>query len=250
MKRIQVFAITVVTLSLVIAASAQNRYFGLPFLVSIDGKYGFMDASCRMIIPAQYTEAFDFSEGLAAVKIGQKCGYIDESGTMVIPAQFAGAWYFSDGLASVKLDEQSPLWGCVDKSGRVVIRQFGIPLWFSEGLVEGYGAKNHILNVPLGYVDHAGNYTIRLDEPGTELEFLLGFSEGLARVSMEPKHADGSVGPSKYGYIDHDGKGIVPRSFTGADDFHEGLAAVTGEGGTWGLHRQDRAGQFVIPPSL
>jgi hypothetical protein len=247
MNRIHVLTIAILLFFVVTTASAQNRHFGLPFPVTIDGKYGFMDANCRIVIPAQYTEAFDFSEGLAAVKIGQQWGYIDKSGTVVIPAQFAGAWYFSDGLASVKLNEQSPLWGFVDKSGRVVIQpQFGMPLWFYEGLVEGYGEKNHILNVPLGYVDHAGKYTVHLDERGMEIEFLLGFSEGLARVSMEPKHADGSVGPSKYGYIDHDGKWIIPRSFTGADDFHEGLAAVTGEDGTWGYI--DKTGQFVISP--
>jgi hypothetical protein len=247
MRRIHAIAIAVMVLCSGAATSAQNRHFGLPFVVTINGKYGFADANCRMVIPAQYSEAFDFSEGLAAVKIGQKWGYIDESGKLVISAQFAGAWYFSDGLASVKLDEQSPLWGFVDKSGLVVIRpQFGMPLWFSEGLVEGYGEKNHILNIPLGYVDHAGKYTIHLDEPGMEIEFLLGFSEGVARVSMEPKHADGSVGPSKYGYIDHNGKWIIPRLFTGADDFHEGLAAATGEDGTWGYI--DKAGQFVISP--
>ena len=63
---------------------------------------------------------------------------------------------------------------------------------------------------------------------------------------MRPKHADGSVGPGKYGYIDHSGKWVIPRSFGAADDFHEGLAAVRGEGGTWGYI--DKTGQFVIGP--
>lgn len=247
MRRIHVFAIVVTVLFLGPTAFPQNRHFGLPFLVKTNGKYGFVDANCRTVIPAQYSDAFDFSEGLAAVKIGQKWGYINESGTLVIPAQFAGAWYFSDGLASVKLDEQSPLWGFVDKTGLVVVRpQFGMPLWFSEGLVQGYGEKDHILNIPLGYVDHEGKYTIHLDEPGVEVEFLLGFSEGAAVVSMRPKHADGSVGPSKYGYIDHYGKWIIPPSLAGAYDFHEGLAAVTRGDGTWGYI--DKKGQFLIAP--
>ena len=63
---------------------------------------------------------------------------------------------------------------------------------------------------------------------------------------MYPKRADGSVGPSKYGYIDHSGKWVIPRSFVAADDFHEGLAAVMGRDGTWGYI--DKAGEFVIAP--
>jgi hypothetical protein len=230
-----IFPISAIILCGVVAVSAQNRHFGLPFPVTIGDKYGFMDANCHMVVPAQYDEAMQFSESLAAVKIGGKWGYIDERGSLVIPPKFAGAWFFSDGLASVKLNEQSPLWGYIDKKGDVVIQpQFGMPLRFSEGLVEGYGEKNKILNIPLGYMDKSGKYVVRLDEPRFEIEFLVEFSEGLARVSMRPKHADGSVGPSKYGYIDHSGKWVIPRSFAGADDFHEGLAAVTGNDGTWG----------------
>jgi hypothetical protein len=247
MNRIRTLSIPAAVVFVTIMASAQNRHFTLPFLVSIDNKYGFMDANCQMMIPAQYAEAFDFTEGLAAVKIGQKWGYIDQTGTVVITAQFAGAFHFSDGLASVRLDEHSPLWGFIDKAGKVVIQpQFGMPLWFSEGLVEGYGEKNKVLNVPLGYVDKSGRYQVHLDESGMEVEFLTTFSEGLAAVSMQPKHADGSVGKSTWGYIDYSGKWIIPRSLAGAGAFHEGLAAVTENGGDWGYI--DKTGQFVIAP--
>jgi hypothetical protein len=63
---------------------------------------------------------------------------------------------------------------------------------------------------------------------------------------MRPKHPDGSVGPSTWGYIDHSGKWAIPRAFAAADDFHEGLAAVTGKDGTWGYI--DQRGQFVVAP--
>jgi hypothetical protein len=147
----------------------------------------------------------------------------------------------------VRLDENSPFWGYIDRTGKLVIRpQFGMPLWLSEGLVEGYGEENGILNVPLGYVDKNDTYVIRLDEPRMRIEFLVGFSERLGRVSMQPEHGDGSVGPSLWGYIDHAGKWIIPRGFAGAGDFHEGPAAVTGRDGTWGYI--DKTGQFVIAP--
>jgi len=70
MKRLYVFAAIAVAL-LSTTATARFHHFGQPFLVGIGDKHGFMDASCRMVIPAQYPEAFDFSEGLAAVKVGE-----------------------------------------------------------------------------------------------------------------------------------------------------------------------------------
>lgn len=247
MNWLRVVNIGAFILCTVIEVSAQHLHFGLPFSVSIDDKDGFMDSNCHMVVPARYDEALDFSEGLAAVKIGEKWGYIDQTGVLVIPAQFANAFYFSDGLASVRLDERSPLEGFIDKTGKVVIQpQFGMPLLFSEGLVEGYGEKDGILNIPLGYMDKNGKYTIRLHEPGMEIEFLIRFSEGLARVSMRARHPDGSVGPGMWGYIDHTGKWVIRRSFALSDDFHEGLAAVAREDGIWGYI--DKTGQFAITP--
>jgi hypothetical protein len=65
----------------------------------------------------------------------------------------------------VRLDESSAFWGFIDRTGKLVIRpQFGMPLWFSEGVVEGYGEENGILNVPLGYVDKSDRDIIRLYE--------------------------------------------------------------------------------------
>jgi WG containing repeat len=110
MKPTLILSVAALIFFAVIAALGQRRHVGLPFL-RVNDKYGFIDRNCQMVISAQYSEAFDFSEGLAAVKIGEQWGYIDESGAVVIPPRFAGAWHFSDGLASVKLDEQSPLWG-------------------------------------------------------------------------------------------------------------------------------------------
>lgn len=75
MNRIYSFCIGVLILCGAISVSAQRRHFGLPFLVTIGDKYGFMDANCNMVIPAQYFEAMEFSEGLAGVKIGEKWGY-------------------------------------------------------------------------------------------------------------------------------------------------------------------------------
>jgi len=249
MKRIYLSLALVVLVTNSLMGLGQNFHYAPAYEVTQHGKYGFMDSKCQVIIPIQFDATLGFAEGLASVEMQGKWGYIDESGSFAIAPQFPTAFPFSEGLASVRPNEHSPLFGFIDKTGTVVIKpQFGMPLFFHEGLVEGYGEENRVLNIPLGYVDKSGKYVIHLHEPGMAIQFLVGFSEGLARVSMWPAYADGRVGTATWGYIDHEGRWVIPRSFLAADDFHEGLAAVADKNGVWGYI--DKAGKFVIAPQF
>jgi hypothetical protein len=59
--------------------------------VKKDNKWGYIDKTGRLIIPFQFDTADYFSEGLAAVGIGEKTGYIDKTGKFVVPPQsYAG----------------------------------------------------------------------------------------------------------------------------------------------------------------
>lgn len=62
------------------------------------------------LIEAQYEDAGQFNEGLAAVKKDGKWGYIDETGEMVIPFQYDKAYLFREGLALVGKREQRDVW--------------------------------------------------------------------------------------------------------------------------------------------
>src|SRR5688500_6641363 len=62
-----------------------------------DGKAG------RIVIPARFDEAGQFSDGLAAVRIGAKFGYIDKQGTIVIQPQFDFANPFAEGVAAAAI---------------------------------------------------------------------------------------------------------------------------------------------------
>src|SRR5579862_743776 len=72
-------------------------------VVAVSGRYGFIDHSGKMVIPPQFDQATEFSEGLAAVQSGGKWGYIDSKGRLNIAPQFDLADPFSDGLALVGL---------------------------------------------------------------------------------------------------------------------------------------------------
>ena len=70
----------------------------------LGGKYGYMNRSGAVTIAPQYESVAPFSEGLAAVRIGDTWGFINRKGTLVIPPRFentaAGApGPFRSGLA-------------------------------------------------------------------------------------------------------------------------------------------------------
>lgn len=54
--------------------------------MELDGKFGFIDKTGKLVIPNIYTFANDFNEGLSQVSKNLKKGYIDNTGKIVIPA--------------------------------------------------------------------------------------------------------------------------------------------------------------------
>ena len=60
-------------------------------------KWGYATPDRQIVLAPKYQEAGWFSEGLAAVKVGKKYGYINTSGKMVIPAKFTVAKSFRKG---------------------------------------------------------------------------------------------------------------------------------------------------------
>lgn len=78
----------------------ENKPFNLKPYRS-DGRWGFnLDSGYNVIKPV-YEAALEFSEDLAAVKIGGKWGYINTLGVFVISPIYNSALSFSGGLAAV-----------------------------------------------------------------------------------------------------------------------------------------------------
>ena len=98
--------------------------------VRIGDKWGFIDRQGTYVIEPQFAYAQSFSEGLAVVRIGDretgvgKYGFIDRQGRYVVEPQFDGAQSFSEGLAAVRIGDR---WGFIDRQGRYVINpQFDV----------------------------------------------------------------------------------------------------------------------------
>ena len=74
------------------------------------------------MINQKFDLAGDFSEGLAAVRIGDsttgKWGFIDKQGKIIITPQFDAVGKFSQGLAPVRVgNATNGKWGFISRQG-------------------------------------------------------------------------------------------------------------------------------------
>ena len=170
-------------------------------------KWGFIDTSGTLVIPAKFDDVArdehggrtiyhkpfrNFNEGLCAVRLGKKWGFINAKGEFVIQPQYDNAGNFSEGLACVR---NGTKYGYIDRTGRLVI-----PMEFGWQAQTGGGSADN----------PDWDFTKLLVEP-------LAFSEGLAVAHKN----------SLCGYIDATGKLVIEATFLGAWPFAEGYASVT-----------------------
>jgi hypothetical protein len=228
--------------------SGQTKETRELFPVCEKGKCGYIDRTGKIAIPLQFNEAYDYSEGLARVVVGDKFGFIDQTGKIVIQPQFGFARDFTEGLAPMSDDPIDGKWGYLDKSGKVVIpQQFKLAKNFSEGLapveVERAGGLVHnrtgtrFLSL-WGYINRAGELVIP-----PQLIAAFPFTNGVARL-----WTGAFASQNKYGLIDKTGKEIIEPVFDNIEsDFHEGLAPFR-IGNKWGFI--DTTGKIVIEPQF
>lgn len=217
------------------------------------------------MIPPRFDRADDFSEGLAAVQLGQVFGYVDPTGSLVLtPRQErAGTLHrrFSDGLALVRQGRQH---GFIDRDGQVAI-----PLRFvgADDFSEGYALA--CSEVGCGYIDRTGRGVIPdqfMASPpvrGGVACVTLAMGMSRQRVALYPiggariggdfegcgAASEGLIAVragGKWGYLDAAGHGVIAPRFEWAGEFSEGLAPVGDDSGRCGY--VDRTGAFAIPP--
>jgi hypothetical protein len=79
------------------------------------GKFGYIDHSGKILIPCEFEDADDFSEGLARVEMTSKWGFINKQGHFVVKPEFDLVFNYSDGVATVENGDKV---GYVDKMGK------------------------------------------------------------------------------------------------------------------------------------
>lgn len=244
-------------------------------------KCGYIDLDGKEVAPIKYQVPFgegetptDFSEGLAALPLrtdeydSPVYGYIDKMGNEVIPAKFSIAGDFKNGIALVDLENyidktgkvltgnelefqdkivifsQDEKMGLRHLNGKVVVPcNYDVIQNFSDGMAAV--CKEHLW----GYVDPLGTFVIPcsyhssnyydngvMDDWGEygAPDEANDFHEGLVMV-MRNRMA---------GFLNKQGKTVIPFVYKRAKDFSEGLAAVK-TSQKWGF--VDKEGNNVIP---
>ncbi|WP_209331606.1 WG repeat-containing protein [Lunatimonas salinarum] len=87
----------------------------------VGGKYGFINASGQLVIPAQFDEVKRFSDGLAATRSGFAWGFVNLNGDSVVPHRYDKTGDFFRGLAIVYQGGKANL---VDQEGKELLPEF------------------------------------------------------------------------------------------------------------------------------
>lgn len=203
-------------------------------------RYGFKNASGKIIVPAKYNYISDFHNGLAIVSLDKKTGCIDKTGKEVIPLEYNSLLGdFFDDVVIYLLDNK---YGILHKSGkRITSPVYEYATHFAEGLVVVKKSKDgNVL-----FIDKKGDVVLE-----TSYTQAKSFSEGMAAVSATTN----SLGIGKWGFIDKQGKEIIPPKYERVERFSDGLAAVSvfdystddwSGSRKWGFI--DKEGKVVIP---
>lgn len=172
------------------------------------GRWGYMDRTFRVVVPARYENARDFTGGLAAVKEQGKWGYINKHYRVVVPLTYEDADDFDDVLAMVEDDGK---FGYIDRTGREVVRpQFDAAQPFRLGVARvGVGDS-------FGYIKASG---YPLFDPRNARHGIIDITlRGRARAEVSEWR------PYNQSYLPPTPREVRPAPYPPEHEYVEGLA--------------------------
>ena len=210
----------------------------------LEARYGFINTSGDLIVPAIYEFAYPFRNGFARVAMygkgpyGQrpeKHGFVDIRGRLAVPLQFDDARSFGpNGLAAVYIDKR---WGFINTSGEFVIQpKFDeVPnspesVFDSFGLARVKQGKNWIL------LDAKGNQV-----GSAEGSSISAFNEGGLAIIGQTS----ILSARKLGVINTKGEYLFAPQFDDFKSFKNGFAQIS-INGKWGYI--DSHGKIIVAP--
>jgi len=219
--------------------------------VTKDGKYQLISLKTEQpVTDVTYDKILEEWDGLFAASLKGKLVYLDKKGVSKLETDFDFSddydiyenYKFVEGLALIKLGGK---FNVIDKKGKVVLELPYHRVWDRKGGV--FVVRHDEEKDEFGVVDRKGKVIVPLGK----YEYIGGFSEGLAPVRGVKD------GMSLYGYIDVNGKEVIPLQFFDADDFQNGMAAVqTGQMDFSSAYPTDlfgfidKTGKFKIKPKF
>lgn len=158
-----------------------------------DGISTFVPVEGKRLCSIDFDYIDDFSDGLA--KVGKKeygYGFIDREMNLVIPMKYENADRFMNGVAKVKKDGS---WLYIDKRGNETDIQLNLPDMEYQEIGEFHEGMCKVSTLKLGFMD---------------LAYYSDY-ENIAGI---------------WGFVNEQGKEIIPPQFIYAEDFYNGVAFV------------------------
>jgi len=90
----------------VIVLADDSSLFGNDIRYRSAHYWTYVDKTGKLITDRKFDTAQDFSEGLAAIRVGDRVGYMDRNGIIVIQPVFCDGGPFTEGLAYVSLTKE------------------------------------------------------------------------------------------------------------------------------------------------
>ncbi|HYC84611.1 MAG TPA: WG repeat-containing protein, partial [Chryseosolibacter sp.] len=179
--------------------------------VRLNGKWGFVDKTGKLVIPLRYDFVGNFSEGLATVTVNDKRGFIDKNGDLVIPLNYEFADSFNGGYASVTvLVNQTRKRTFIDKNGNPILEPGDYTIFNGRWKPGVVLLKNKVDGKFYFY-----NVRTKRFKP-SRYEYIEDLSDGLRLVKVN----------GKYGYVDESERFVVPPKYQVAKSFNNGFARI------------------------
>lgn len=208
-------------------ASTSKEFMDRSLVIS-GGKWGYVDSTGKVVIPATYDGARASCRATGIVKQEKKWGLIDMTGAQRIPCVYDGVSYLqTDSTTLVIVQQNGMRYGYIDRNGSIVI-----PADLKQSKPIGGGFIAFTRTGKWGVLNSKGETVC----PESYHE-ILAFSEGKAAVRRG----------NKWGYIDTTGAEVIPLNYEKAGDFHEGYARVV-VNHRWGFI--DATGSTIIEPQF
>lgn len=185
--------------------------------VQLNGKWGFINEKGIIIAEPKYdaidqTYAIAFKNGMAKVKLNNKWGFINTTGKEIIPTIYDSAKNFNNDLAPVELNKK---WGYIDKVGKYVIPlEYDQASCFSENLAVTRAASM----MPI--IDKNDVIVNLVPNQFEKIYDNCLFDEGLY-----PKESNGKIG-----LIDKSGNYVIKPTFKDVTTFYNGGIKLFNDG--------------------
>ena len=216
------------------------------------GKYGIVDKNGKEIVPVKYDYIGYFSGGIAEVNTGGKWEYdeydmpdvygglwgvIDKTGKEIIPLKYDYVMTDSFAKYGYIVVETNKKFGVVNAAGVLIAParyDFIKPSSTEAGIaVVNIGGKYNEVFSDLAFNPYGGgsqgfiNYKTGKEITPVQYANVSDFNEGIAMVNMGAVYDGAGYKGGKWGYIDTNGKTIIPLKFDTADYFFSGKAKVS-----------------------